>query len=155
MVRALIQRVTHAAVLIGGDNVGTIGIGYVIFLGIKQDDTGAEAEYLAYRCADLRVFEDEQGKMNKSLDDVNGEVLVISQFTLHADTKKGNRPSFVKAALPDFAEELYNRFVYTLRERLGSHRVKTGRFRAMMDVELVNSGPVTILIQSKSEYETR
>jgi len=151
-VKALIQRVSAASVQINGSVSGEIGKGYVVFLGIKDDDDFMESEYLAQRCADLRVFEDELGKMNKSLDDVGGEMLVISQFTLHADTKKGNRPSFVHAAPPELAETLYEHFVKCVRERLGDERVKTGQFRAMMDVELTNSGPVTIMLQSKSEY---
>jgi D-aminoacyl-tRNA deacylase len=153
VVRAFIQRVSRASVTIGGEICGSIGNGYVIFLGVKYDDTAEEAEYLANRCADLRVFEDDRGKMNLSLHDINGEVMVISQFTLHADTRKGNRPSFIKAAPPGLAEELYNHFVDAIKVRLIPERVKTGRFRAMMDIELVNSGPVTILLQSKSEYE--
>lgn len=150
--KALIQRVSSASVVIDGSVAGEIGKGYVVFLGVKADDDFVEAEYLAQRCADLRVFEDELGKMNKSLNDVNGEMLVISQFTLHADTRKGNRPSFVYAAPPELAETLYDHFVKSLRNLLGPDRVKTGEFRAMMDVSLVNSGPVTIMLKSKSEY---
>jgi len=151
-VKALIQRVTSASVIINGTVTGEIGKGYVVFLGVKGDDDFMEAEYLAQRCTDLRVFEDDMGKMNKSLDDVDGEMLVISQFTLHADTRKGNRPSFVHAAPPELAETLYNHFVSCVRERIGEEQVKTGQFRAMMDVQLTNSGPVTIMLRSKSEY---
>ncbi len=150
--KALIQRVSSASVTIDGTRTGEIGKGYVVFLGVKNDDDFMDAEYLAQRCTDLRVFEDDIGKMNESLHDVNGEVLVISQFTLHADTRKGNRPSFVHAAPPELAETLYEHFVATVRERMGHDRVKTGLFRAMMDVQLVNSGPVTIMLNSKSEY---
>lgn len=150
--KALIQRVASASVAIDGKVYSSIGKGYLIFLGVKNDDDFVEAEYLAQRCVDLRVFEDDLGKMNKSLHDVNGEVLVISQFTLHADTRKGNRPSFVHAANPELAETLYDHFVKCVRERLGDHRVKTGIFRAMMDIQLVNTGPVTIMLKSKSEY---
>jgi len=152
-VKALIQRVSSASVSIDGTVTGEIGQGYVVFLGVKSDDDFMEAEYLAQRCADLRVFEDDIGKMNKSLHDVNGEMLVISQFTLHADTRKGNRPSFIHAAPPELAETLYNHFTACVRERIGHDRVKTGQFRAMMDVHLVNTGPVTIMLRSKSEYE--
>lgn len=150
--KAIIQRVSSASVNINGSTSGSIGKGYVVFLGVKHDDDFMEAEYLAQRCSDLRVFEDELGKMNKSLHDVNGEMLVISQFTLHADTRKGNRPSFIHAAPPELAETLYDHFVACVRERIGYDRVKTGQFRAMMDVQLVNSGPVTIILKSKAEY---
>ena len=150
--KALIQRVSSASVSINGAVTGEIATGYLVFLGVKGDDDFMEAEYLAQRCADLRVFEDDLGKMNRSLNEVNGEMLVISQFTLHADTRKGNRPSFVHAAAPELAETLYDHFVACARERLGPDRVKTGQFRAMMDVQIVNSGPVTIMLKSKSEY---
>jgi D-aminoacyl-tRNA deacylase len=151
-VRALIQRVSSASVTIDGAVHGSIGTGYAVFLGVKSDDDFMEAEYLAQRCVDLRAFEDDIGKMNVSLEDIGGEILVISQFTLHADTRKGNRPSFVHAAPPELAETLYDHFVACVRERLGKDRVKTGQFRAMMDVALVNTGPVTIILKSKSEY---
>jgi D-aminoacyl-tRNA deacylase len=151
-VKALIQRVTSASVAVDRTDSGSIGKGYVVFLGIKSDDDFMEAEYLAQRCTDLRVFEDDLGKMNRSIHDVNGEMLIISQFTLHADTRKGNRPSFIHAASPELAETLYAHFVACIRQRLGHDRVKTGQFRAMMDVKLVNSGPVTIMLKSKSEY---
>jgi D-aminoacyl-tRNA deacylase len=152
-VKALIQRVSSASVSIDGTVRNSIGNGFLVFLGVKNDDDFMETEYLAQRCTDLRIFEDEAGKMNRSLADVDGEMLVISQFTLHADTRKGNRPSFVRAAPPELAETLYDHFVNCVRERLGHDRVKTGQFRAMMDVHLVNDGPVTIMMMSKSEYE--
>jgi D-aminoacyl-tRNA deacylase len=152
-VKALIQRVSSASVSIDDAIYNSIGNGFLVFLGVKNDDDFMEAEYLAQRCTDLRIFEDEAGKMNRSLPDVDGEMLVISQFTLHADTRKGNRPSFVRAAPPELAETLYDHFVKCVRERLGHDRVKTGQFRAMMDVHLVNDGPVTITMKSKSEYE--
>lgn len=150
--RAVIQRVSSASVSINGETFSSIGTGYVVFLGVKQDDDFMEAEYLAHRCVDLRIFEDDLGKMNRSLDDVQGEMLIISQFTLHADTRKGNRPSFVRAAPPELAETLYEHFVSSVRNNIGYDRVKTGQFRAMMDVQLINSGPVTIMLKSKSEY---
>ncbi len=151
--RALIQRVLNASVSIEGSVYSAIGNGFVVFLGVKDSDTPEDAVYLSGKCADLRIFEDESGKMNRSLNDIGGEMLVISQFTLHADTRRGNRPSFTKAAQPEIAERLYHQFIESVRERLGHDRVRTGSFRAMMDVELVNNGPVTIMLGSKSEYD--
>jgi D-tyrosyl-tRNA(Tyr) deacylase len=121
----------------------------VVFLGVSTTDTPAEAEYLAQKCADLRIFEDQAGKMNLSIRETDGCALVVSQFTLYADTRKGNRPSFTEAARPEIAEELYGKFVGYLQKELGEPRVRTGVFRAMMDVQLTNSGPVTIMIESK------
>lgn len=149
--RALIQRVREASVRIDGAAVASIGRGYLILLGVRRGDERTQAEALAERCSTLRVFEDEAGKMNLSLDDVGGEVLVVSQFTLTADTSRGNRPGFSTAARPAEAEPLYEAFVRRLQERLGAGRVRTGVFQAMMDVALVNAGPVTILLESPSE----
>ncbi len=133
-----------------GDVVhGNITGGMLIFLGIHGGDSEAAAEYLASRCALLRMFEDSNGKMNLSLKDTGQEALVVSQFTLYGDTRKGNRPSFTDAAPPAVAEHLYNRFIYYLKNQLGETKVATGVFRAMMSVHLVNDGPVTLLIDSK------
>jgi D-tyrosyl-tRNA(Tyr) deacylase len=147
--RAVVQRVAEGSVAIDGKVEARIGKGYVILLGIKTGDTKEAAEHLADKCSYLRVFEDAQGKMNLSLQDVDGEALVVSQFTLYADAQKGNRPGFTDAARPEEAEPLYEHFVHRMRSVLGASRVQTGIFRAMMDVTIVNSGPVTILIESK------
>ena len=147
--RALIQRVKESGVSINGSLHNKIGKGLLILLGIKQGDTESNSEYLAQRCANLRIFEDAEGKMNISVKDIVGEVLVISQFALYADTRKGNRPSFTDAAPPEIAEPLYDSFVNNIRREIGNENVKTGVFRAMMDVNLVNDGPVTVIIESK------
>jgi D-tyrosyl-tRNA(Tyr) deacylase len=147
--RALIQRVTRAGITIGGTPHASIGPGMVVLLGIAQGDTEEDAGYLARRCLQLRIFEDDGGKLNRSLQETGGSILAVSQFTLCADTKKGNRPSFHLAASPEIAEQLYNVFAVHLREGLGESRVATGVFRAMMQVDLVNDGPVTILLESK------
>lgn len=147
--RALIQRVSSAGVTIDGTEVSRIGPGLLVLLGIKSGDTDQDAVYVAEKCAALRIFEDDQEKMNLSVQDVKGEVLAVSQFTLYGDTRKGNRPSFVEAAPPAVAEPLYEQFVAALRRVLGPERVKTGVFRAMMKVDLVNDGPVTVIVESK------
>jgi D-tyrosyl-tRNA(Tyr) deacylase len=147
--RAVVQRVSQASVTIDGTEHARIGRGFVILLGIKTGDTREAAIFLADKCASLRVFEDDAGKMNLSLNDVKGSVLVVSQFTLYGNAQKGNRPSFSEAARPEEAEPLYNLFVERMRSLLGPERVATGLFRAMMQVQLVNDGPVTILIESK------
>ncbi len=138
--------------MIDGKVNGEIDRGLAVFLGVKHGDTMEDAVYLASRIASLRIFNDGEGKMNLSVREIGGSALVISQFTLHADTRKGNRPSYTHAADPVVAEELYEHFVHELRMLLGENRVATGIFRAMMSVELVNEGPVTIMVQSKSEY---
>ncbi len=148
--RALIQRVKRASVAIDGVIHSEIGKGLLIFLGVAQTDTAEDAQYLAQRAAALRIFEDEQGKMNLSGKDVNGSALVVSQFTLYADTRKGNRPSFIDAAKPELAESLYEEFVRSLRAEVGESGVSTGVFRAMMDISLINDGPVTIMLESKN-----
>ena len=148
--RALIQRVKNAAVSIDGSVHGAIGAGMLIFVGVRNGDSDNDAQYLARRCADLRIFADAAGAMNLSVRETKGSALVVSQFTLYADSRKGNRPSFTDAAAPVEAEKLYNRFVDSLRGELGQAHVSTGMFRAMMEVSLVNDGPVTIMVESKS-----
>lgn len=121
----------------------------LVLLGVRDSDAETDAEYLAERCAALRIFEDTQGKMNLSIRDINGEAMVVSQFTLYGDTRKGNRPSYSEAAAPPLAEALYEHFVVCLRNLLGVQKVVTGVFRAKMNVELVNDGPVTLMVESK------
>lgn len=145
--KALIQRVSEASVDIHGERVAEIGQGLLVLLGITHADTEAEVEKLAKKIPTLRIFEDEQGLMNKSVMDINGSVIVVSQFTLYADTRKGNRPSFVEAARPEQAEPLYEKMVHLLRESMGTSRVQTGRFGAEMKVRLLNDGPVTITLE--------
>ena len=142
--KALIQRVSEASVAIAGETVGRVERGFLVLLGVHEGDAEADAELLARKTASLRVFPDDEGRMNRSLMDIGGEVLVVSQFTLYADTRKGNRPSFIRAAQPALAEHLYEHFVAHVRRVLGAGRVATGRFGAMMAVRLVNDGPVTI-----------
>ncbi|MBS5873200.1 MAG: D-tyrosyl-tRNA(Tyr) deacylase [Clostridiales bacterium] len=145
--RALLQRVTQASVAVDGETVGAAGEGYLILLGVMQGDTDAQAEKLAEKTAMLRVFEDGAGKMNRSLLDIGGDALVVSQFTLCADTRKGRRPSFTNSAAPEEANRLYALYVEKLRE-LGVSRVETGVFAAHMQVSLINNGPVTILLDT-------
>ena len=145
--RAVLQRVSRAAVVIDGETVGAIERGLLVLLGVAPTDTPAEAQWLAEKTAGLRIFNDEVGKMNLSVADVRGAVLVVSQFTLYGDSRKGRRPSFIGAATPDLAVPLYEEFVNTLRS-LGLP-VATGRFGAMMQVELVNDGPVTLILDTK------
>lgn len=145
--RAVIQRVTSASVTIDGTERSRIGLGYLVLLGIHESDTAAQAELLAKKIAGLRVMEDENGKMNRSLDDVNGEVLLVSQFTLYGDCSHGNRPSFITAARPETAVPLYEYMIKLLEEKLGKP-VKTGEFGADMKVQLLNDGPVTILMDT-------
>ena len=147
--RALIQRVRRCSVAIGGKDHSSIGPGMLILLGVRQTDQEADAEYLAGRCAALRIFEDQEGKMNLAVKEIGGSAMVVSQFTLYGDTRKGNRPSYSEAAPPEKAEALYEHFVRILRMTLGDDKVATGVFRAMMDVELVNDGPVTVTVESK------
>lgn len=147
---ALIQRVSDASVSIEGEMVGEIGCGLCVLLGIKEGDDEDEARYLAKKVTNMRIFNDEEGKMNLSLLDVGGEALVVSQFTLHADERKGRRPSFIKSARPQVALPLYELFIEELRNQ-GVH-TEAGEFGAMMDVKLCNTGPVTIITRSKNEY---
>ena len=146
--RAVIQRVSQASVAIDGEIVGEIQQGFMILLGIHETDTSADVEYLVRKIQKLRIFEDEQRKMNVDIQAVSGSILSISQFTLYAETKKGNRPSFIKAARPEKAIPLYELFVERLSQDT-SQKVQTGSFGAMMQVSLVNDGPVTIFIDSK------
>jgi D-aminoacyl-tRNA deacylase len=140
-VRALVQRVSEASVTVGGEEVARIGRGLLVLLGVRNGDGEEEADRLAGKLERLRVFEDDQGRMNLSVRDVDGELLVVSQFTLYGDSRKGNRPSFVEAAPPEVAEPLYER----LRAALGA---QAGRFGARMQVALVNDGPVTLLLEA-------
>ena len=151
--RALIQRVREASVSVNGSLHANMGKGLLIFLGIKQGDTAADAVYLAQRCANLRIFGDEHGNMNLSVKDIGGSALVISQFTLYADTRKGNRPGFTDAAPAGIAEPLYTEFAKLLSSELGDSNVRTGVFRAMMDISLINDGPVTVMVESKGPSE--
>ncbi|MCY1118861.1 D-aminoacyl-tRNA deacylase [Bacillus safensis] len=145
--RLVVQRVTNASVKVEEEITGAINEGYMVLVGVTHEDTEEDVLYLAEKLAHLRIFEDENGKMNRSLLDIKGSVLSVSQFTLYGDTRKGRRPNFMKAAKPDAANSLYECFNKTLIEK-GIH-VETGRFGAMMDVSLTNSGPVTILMDSK------
>lgn len=145
--KAVIQRAENASVTVESQTAGRIEHGLVVLLGVTHEDTSKDAEYIAHKVAHLRIFEDENEKMNLSLRDVGGSILSISQFTLYGDTRKGRRPSFIKAARPDEADELYEQFNKLLREQ-GVH-VETGQFGAKMDVQLTNNGPVTLIIDSK------
>jgi len=144
--RAVIQRVSRASVTVNGQVAGAIGRGFLVLLGVTHSDSLAEADWLARKIAGLRIFEDDAGKMNLGLADVGGAVLVVSQFTLYGDARKGRRPDFVQAARPEIAEPLIEYFVAQLRGQGLS--VETGRFRAMMDVELINEGPVTLWLDT-------
>ena len=148
--RAVVQRVTRASVTIEGQVVGEIENGLVVLLGIARDDTKEDADYLAPKIIALRIFDDAEGKMNISVKDIDGGLLVVSQFTLFGDVRRGLRPSWSDAAPPEIAEPLYDYFVESSRKLLG--RVETGSFRKMMQVELVNDGPVTILLDSRRAF---
>lgn len=148
--RAVVQRVSRASVTVNGEITGEIEQGFLVLLGVEQDDTQDDVIYLAQKSAGLRVFEDADGKMNLSLSDVNGKMLVVSQFTLLGDCRKGRRPSFVNAARPERANELYQSFVAEVRGQ--GIPVETGRFQEHMDVELVNDGPITLLLDSNKQF---
>ena len=148
--RIVIQRVRHASVTIAGKIKSHIGQGYLILLGIEQNDSGEDIEWLSKKVAGLRIFDDENGVMNKSILDIDGEILVVSQFTLMASTKKGNRPSWFRAATHDISIPLYQEFCKVLSSAIGKE-VQTGEFGADMKVELLNDGPVTILMDSKNK----
>lgn len=143
--RVVVQRVARARVTVDGDTVGAIGLGLVLLIGVAKGDTHAAMEYVMDKCVNLRIFEDDAGKMNRSILDIGGEILAISQFTLYGDTRKGRRPGFDQAAPPETAEPMYERAV----QRLSSHgiRVATGQFGAHMHVDLVNDGPVTLIVE--------
>ncbi|UKM64901.1 D-aminoacyl-tRNA deacylase [Flavobacteriaceae bacterium GSB9] len=147
--KVVIQRVTKASVTIEGEKVASINHGMLVLLGIVNDDTQEDTKWLCNKLANLRIFNDENGVMNRSVKDVNGDVILVSQFTLHAATKKGNRPSYIKAAKPDVAIPLYESFVKQLEIDL-CKKVQTGEFGADMKVELLNDGPVTIIIDSQN-----
>jgi D-aminoacyl-tRNA deacylase len=148
--RAVVQRVTRAKVTVGTEVVGEIGNGLVVLLGVARDDSQTDAEYLAARIAALRIFDDQAGKMNLSVKDTGGSVLVVSQFTLYGDVRRGLRPSWIDAAQPELAKTLYEHFVSEMKKQ--SLAVATGSFRSMMQVELVNDGPVTILLDSRKQF---
>ncbi len=144
--RAVIQRVSRAKVSVGGETIGEIGKGILVLLGVSRNDTEKEAIYLLEKIINLRIFEDAEDKMNLSLLNIQGELLVVSQFTLYGDARKGRRPSFIEAGAPETAKRFYEFFVSEAQRQIT--KVETGRFQAMMDVELVNDGPVTILLDS-------
>ena len=145
--RLVIQRVSRANVTVGGKEIGSIGRGLCLFLGIGRGDNKKDADYLVQKTAELRIFEDDSGKFNRSLSDIGGEALVVSQFTLYGDCSKGRRPSFSYAASPEEAETLYLYFVDRLRDK--GLKVSTGQFQAKMEVSIINSGPVTFILDSK------
>ena len=148
--RAVVQRVSRAEVRVEGEIIGSCGAGVMVLLGVHTEDTEADADWLARKVAEMRIFSDEDGKMNRALIDFEGEALVVSQFTLHAKTKKGARPSFIHAARPETAIPLYERFVLQLGDHL-KRPIATGRFGAMMEVDLVNDGPVTITMDTHNK----
>jgi D-tyrosyl-tRNA(Tyr) deacylase len=147
--RAVLQRVTQASVKIDGKTTGEIDLGLLILLGIEEADTAEDISWLCGKIARLRIFDDGQGVMNLSVNEVNGRILLVSQFTLHASTKKGNRPSYIQAAKPEIAIPIYQEFIRQLEAETGK-KVETGKFGAMMEVTLVNDGPVTIFIDTKN-----
>jgi D-aminoacyl-tRNA deacylase len=148
--KAVVQRVKSASVKIVEQNyLQQIDKGLLILLGIKSGDTFEDIKFVADKCCNLRIFEDDEDKMNRSVKEVNGEILIISQFTLYGETAKGNRPSFTEAAKPDEAIPLYEEFVSRVKKYLGDENVKVGIFGAMMDVQLINYGPVTVIVESK------
>jgi D-tyrosyl-tRNA(Tyr) deacylase len=145
--RTLVQRVRQAKVVVGGETTGEIGHGLLVFLGIHKEDTEKEIPWMVNKLLNLRIFSDDAGKMNRSVQDVNGDILVVSQFTLYGNCKNGRRPEFTQSASGQHAEDLYNRFCEAVEGNLGS--VATGRFAAHMEVSLTNDGPVTLMIDSK------
>ncbi|MFD2822094.1 D-aminoacyl-tRNA deacylase [Lacinutrix iliipiscaria] len=148
--KAVIQRVTHASVTIEGEQVASIQQGVLVLLGIVNEDAQEDINWLSNKIVNLRIFADENDVMNKSLSDIKGDIILVSQFTLHANTKKGNRPSYIKAAKPEVAIPLYETFIKQLENDLGKP-IQTGQFGADMKVELLNDGPVTIIIDTKNK----
>ncbi len=151
--RALIQRISSARVRVGEEIITEVGPGLLVFLGVGRNDDATQLGQLAEKIAHLRIFEDEEGKMNRSVQEVGGEILVVSQFTLYADCRKGRRPNFLEAAPPEAGQELYEQFVAALREK--GIKVATGRFGAHMAVELTNDGPVTIMLETEAWAKAR
>lgn len=149
--RAVIQRVTHASVAVESGQKASIGEGLLVLLGVEGEDSEADGEWLSNKIVSLRIFPDEEGKMNRSLQDVDGELLIISQFTLHGNARKGTRPSFVRAAAPEHSEPMYEDFVSRCEGLIGKENVGTGEFGAMMQVELCNEGPVTLILDTKQK----
>jgi D-tyrosyl-tRNA(Tyr) deacylase len=148
--RIVIQRVSEASVKVGGEIISSIKKGILVLVGIEDADNQEDIGWLTTKIVQLRIFDDENGVMNLSVKDIGGEIIVVSQFTLHASTKKGNRPSYIRASKPDFAIPMYEKFITSIENALGK-KVGTGKFGAMMDVSLVNDGPVTIIIDSKNK----
>ncbi len=147
--KAVIQRVTQGKVIIDGKMKAQIGLGLMILLGIEQEDGQEDIDWLSQKITNLRIFNDDNGVMNLSVKEINGDIILVSQFTLHASTKKGNRPSYIKAAKPDVAIPLYEKSISSLEESLGKS-IQTGEFGAMMQLDFINDGPVTIIIDSKN-----
>ncbi|KGP76752.1 D-tyrosyl-tRNA(Tyr) deacylase [Desulfosporosinus sp. Tol-M] len=148
--RSVVQRVKRASVTVNGENVGEISAGLLVLLAVGQDDGEKDVNWMVDKLVDLRIFEDDKGKMNRSVHDVGGEILVVSQFTLYGDCRRGKRPSFTSAAPPESAKALYERSVEALRSR--GMKVETGVFQAQMNVELINDGPVTLLMDSERKF---
>ena len=148
--RVVIQKVKEASVTVEGEKISAIKNGLLILVGIENEDTQEDIDYLVKKSTQLRIFDDDNGVMNRSVKDVDGDIIVVSQFTLQANTKKGNRPSYIRAAKPDISIPMYEKFVAAMETALGK-KVGTGKFGAMMDVALINDGPVTIIIDSKQK----
>ena len=148
--RVVVQRVSESNVKVSGEVTGKISKGFMVLVSFVDDDTDDDLYWMSNKIINLRIFNDEEGKMNKSLLDVGGDILLISQFTLHGSTKKGNRPSFIKAAKPEYANQMYEKFIEVLENSLGK-KIQTGEFGGDMKVSLINDGPTTIIIDSKSK----
>jgi D-tyrosyl-tRNA(Tyr) deacylase len=148
--RIVIQKVKEASVTVDCEIVSAINKGLLVLVGVENDDSEEDIEYLVKKTTQLRIFDDENGVMNLSVKDINGDIIIVSQFTLQANTKKGNRPSYIRAAKPDFSVPMYEKFIAAMEQALGK-KVGTGKFGTMMDVKLINDGPVTIIIDSKQK----